>query len=103
MFGQRMMASMARSEAPPAAQPKGAPDAPPGGAPSPAGTAPLATGGDGRLPQRTSLKVAAVEEMKPTFLVRHEKLKLQREERRAASLDSLREGNEADAAVGQVD
>ena len=112
-----MMATMAGNEAqptetvaPPAAPPQAAesppqatPGAPPGGTPTPAGTAPLAAGGDGRLPQRIPLKTAAVEETKPTFLVRHEMQKHQREERRAANLDSRREGNEAGEVVGQVD
>ena len=53
--------------------------------------------------QRTPLRIAAVEETKPTYLVMQEALKLQREERRAANLESRREGNEADKAVGQVD
>ena len=111
-FGQRMMATLAGSaaqptetQAPPATQaqaakapPQTVPGRHPGRVPAPAGATPPTADGEGRLPPRTSPKAPAAEEAKPIILARQEK---QREERRAANLDSRREGGEGNEDGGE--
>ena len=103
-FGQRVGAALAGNAAQVVeSPPQTTPGAPQSGAPAPAGTAPLAVDGDGRLQQRTSVKIAAVEESRTAFLARQEAMQLKRKDLRAAAYETLRVDSEAGEADGRLD